>query len=122
MSPVMTVNSVVREEKKKGVAMADVTVTDTWLQIQTGKMIHRLIPVTDEIIRCITSKKEIQQDAPSLIIEKKEYPKVNFTVEETEKDVFLKTEKVWARVELKQGSITWMHPDGRIWLREKAAT
>lgn len=96
-----------------------VTVTDTWLQVQTGKLIHRLIPVTDEIIRCITSKKEIQQDAPSLIIEKKEYPNVNFTTEEKENGVLLKTEKVWVRVNSKQGTITWMHPDGRVWLREK---
>ncbi len=41
----------------------------------SGRMLYRLIPVTEEIIRCVIGKEEIKGN-DSLIIEKKEYPAV----------------------------------------------
>ena len=57
------------------------------LEVQIGELVSRLIPVTDEIIRCVASKKEIQEQTESLMIEKKENAPVEFTVEELETEV-----------------------------------
>lgn len=98
--------------------MANITTTDTYIEIQTGKLIQRLIPVTDEIIRCIASKEDIRLDAESLIIEKKEYPAVSFTVAEEPGVVTLKTARVQAAVNTVTGAVSWQHADGSSWLRE----
>ena len=48
----------------------------------------------------------------SLIIEKKEYPAVEFAAEENEEKLELKTGKVLASLELSSGRIEWKHADG----------
>lgn len=93
--------------------------TDRYIEIKTKKFNCRLIPVTEEIIRCIVSKDEICPDMESLMIEKKEYFPVDFQVEEALQKIVLKTAKVWAEVEPSSGIITWKHPDGTVWLQEK---
>ena len=64
--------------------MKKITVTDAYLEVQTREYNYRLIPITEEIIRCITSKKEIIEDTHSLMIEafvgRGEYPPVKFEV------------------------------------------
>ena len=67
--------------------------TDRYVQKQGG-MVYRLIPVTEEIIRCVIGKEEIREPE-SLIIEKKDYPEVAFEAEENEEKLELKTEKFW---------------------------
>ncbi len=99
--------------------MEKIVKTDTYLEIGVGELRHRLIPVTDRIIRCITSKKQIQTGEDSLIIEKKQYPQVDFTVEDDLERVILKTDKVWVSVERQSGEFTWMRPDSSVWLRER---
>ena len=47
--------------------------TDRYVQTEAAGMLYRLIPVTEEIIRCVIGKEEIKGN-DSLIIEKKEYP------------------------------------------------
>ena len=88
------------------------------LEVQIGELVSRLIPVTDEIIRCVASKKEIQEQTESLMIEKKEYAPVEFTVEERETDVVLKTAKVQVIADKTTGTLTWLRPDGSVWLQE----
>ena len=97
--------------------MKNVTITDSYLEVQAGKKNYRLIPVTDEIIRCITSEKEIAEDRYSFIIEefvrKKEYSPVRFEVEEPgENRIRLKTAKVQAELNLLTGGLIWRHADG----------
>ena len=55
--------------------------TESYVQEAAGGMVYRLIPVTEEIIRCVIGKEEIKGN-DSLIIEKKEYPAVEFAAEE----------------------------------------
>lgn len=88
------------------------------MEVQAGELVSRLIPVTDEIIRCIASKKEIQENTESLIIEKKEYAPVKFSVEETEAGMLLKTAKVQVFAEKNTGKLSWLHADGSVWLQE----
>ena len=57
--------------------------TDRYVQTEAAGMLYRLIPVTEEIIRCVIGKEEIKGN-DSLIIEKKEYPAVEFAAEENE--------------------------------------
>ena len=45
--------------------------TDRYVQTEAAGMLYRLIPVTEEIIRCVIGKEEIKEN-DSLIIEKKE--------------------------------------------------
>ncbi len=104
--------------------MKNVTITDRYLEVQAGKKNYRLIPVTDEIIRCITSEKEIAEDRYSFIIEefvrKKEYSPVRFEVEEAgENRIRLKTAKVQAELNLLTGALIWRHADGSVWAKEK---
>lgn len=98
--------------------MGKTWITDTYVELEAGGIRQRLIPVTDRIIRCLASKKEIHQDGESLIIEKKEYPSVRFQTEETEDTVVLKTDRVGAVIEKETGRITWLRPDGSCWLSE----
>ena len=56
--------------------------TDSYVQFEAGKLTYRVVPVTEEIIRIIVSGKEIKEAQDSLIIEKKEYPEVDFSAEE----------------------------------------
>ena len=56
--------------------------TDSYVQFEAGKLTYRVVPVTEEIIRMIVSGKEIKEAQDSLIIEKKEYPEVDFSAEE----------------------------------------
>ena len=44
--------------------------TDRYVQTEAAGMLYRLIPVTEEIIRCVIGKEEIKEN-DSLIIEKK---------------------------------------------------
>lgn len=44
--------------------------TDRYVQTEAAGMLYRLIPVTEEIIRCVIGKEEIKGN-DSLIIEKK---------------------------------------------------
>ena len=54
------------------------TKTDRYVECSAAGMKYRLIPVTDEIIRCMIAKDEVKTEQESLIIEKKEYPQVPF--------------------------------------------
>lgn len=94
-------------------------ITDTYVEVQIKNLTTRLIPVTDTIIRCISSKDAIQAERDSLMIEKKSYPAVSFEAEEKEGTVTIKTKKVQAQISKETGEITWMHPDGSLWLLEK---
>ena len=51
--------------------------TESYVQEAAGGMVYRLIPVTEEIIRCVIGKEEIREPE-SLIIEKNDYPEVVF--------------------------------------------
>lgn len=44
--------------------------TESYVQEAAGGMVYRLIPVTEEIIRCVIGKEEIREPE-SLIIEKR---------------------------------------------------
>ena len=65
--------------------------TDRYVQTEAVGMLYRLIPVTEEIIRCVIGKEEIKGN-DSLIIEKKEYPAVEFAAEENEEKLELRLE------------------------------
>ena len=94
--------------------------TDRYVQTEAAGMLYRLIPVTEEIIRCVIGKEEIKGN-DSLIIEKKEYPAVEFAAEENEEKLELKTGKVLASLELSSGRIEWKHADGTRWcIQDKA--
>ncbi len=66
--------------------------TDRYVQTEAAGMLYRLIPVTEEIIRCVIGKEEIKGN-DSLIIEKKEYPAVEFAAEENEERLELRDGK-----------------------------
>ena len=94
--------------------------TDRYVQTEAAGMLYRLIPVTEEIIRCVIGKEEIKGN-DSLIIEKKEYPSVEFEAEENEEKLELKTGKVLVSLELLSGRIEWKHADGTRWcIQDKA--
>lgn len=93
--------------------------TDTYVEVQIKNITTRLIPVTENIIRCISSRDAIQEEKESLIIEKKPYPAVSFEVEEKEDKVTIKTKQVQAQISKKTGEISWLRPDGSLWLLEK---
>lgn len=99
--------------------MAKTTITEKYVEVTAGGLNHRLIPVTEEIIRCIVSEREIHQEKESLMIEKKEYPTVEFEAEEQDGTVLVKTAKVIAKLDIHTGEIIWEHPDGTVWLHEK---
>lgn len=91
--------------------------TDKYIDFKAGKQNCRLIPVTEEIIRCVFYGEEFHEEE-SLIIEEKEYPEVDFEAEERENAIILKTAKILAEADTRTGSIVWKHPDGTVWLRE----
>ena len=94
--------------------------TDRYVQTEAVGMLYRLIPVTEEIIRCVIGKEEIKEN-DSLIIEKKEYPAVEFAAEEHEEKLELKTGKVLVSLALSSGRIEWKHADGTRWcIQDKA--
>ena len=75
--------------------------TDRYVQTEAAGMLYRLIPVTEEIIRCVIGKEEIKGN-DSLIIEKKEYPAVEFAAEEKEEkldELTLKIDDVEALID-----------------------
>lgn len=90
----------------------------TGMELHLKGMNYRLMPVTEEIIRCMISKKEICVQAESFIIEKKEYAPVKFQIEERDGAVLLKTAKVRVSINLQSGEFTWFRPDGGHWLTE----
>ncbi|MDO4522960.1 MAG: glycoside hydrolase family 31 protein [Eubacteriales bacterium] len=94
----------------------NVHITEHYVEIHNGAYRCRLLPVTEEIIRCITSKEEVREDTQSFIMEKKNYPKVEFWTEESEDSILLKTRKVQAEYCLGDDSITFRHPNGELWL------
>ena len=65
--------------------------TDRYVECSAAGMKYRLIPVTDEIIRCMIAKDEVKTEQESLIIEKKEYPQVPFEAAEADEVVTVKT-------------------------------
>ena len=65
--------------------------TEKYVQTEVAGMTYRLLPVTEEIIRCVISKEEILEEKESPIIEKKEYPIVDFAAEEKDGKLELKT-------------------------------
>ena len=67
------------------------TKTDRYVECSAAGMKYRLIPVTDEIIRCMIAKDEVKTEQESLIIEKKEYPQVPFEAAEADEVVTVKT-------------------------------
>ena len=93
--------------------------TDSYLQFEAGKLTYRVVPVTEEIIRIIVSGKEIKEAQDSLIIEKKEYPEVDFSAEENAGNIIVKTTKVCAEINTASGDIIWKHADGSQWLSQK---
>ena len=72
--------------------------TERYVQFEAGKLTYRVVPVTEEIIRMIVSGKEIKEAQDSLIIEKKEYPEVDFSAEENAGSIIVKTVKVCAEI------------------------
>ena len=103
--------------------MKRTVVTASYLEAQAGGKRCRLVPVTEEIIRCITAETEIREDASSIIIEsfvaKGGYMPVSFVVEESIDTVCLKTARVQAEITLSTGAISWKHADGSDWAKEK---
>lgn len=97
------------------------TKTDRYVECSAAGMKYRLIPVTDEIIRCMIAKDEVKTEQESLIIEKKEYPQVPFEAAEADEVVTVKTSAVQAELNLKTGGITWKHADGSVWLEQNKA-
>ena len=93
--------------------------TDRYVQFEAGKLTYRVVPVTEEIIRVIVSGKEIKEAQDSLIIEKKEYPEVDFSAEENAGSIVVKTAKVCAEINTASGDIIWKHADGSKWLSQK---
>ncbi|WP_270438186.1 TIM-barrel domain-containing protein [Blautia massiliensis (ex Durand et al. 2017)] len=93
--------------------------TDNYVQFEAGKLTYRVVPVTEEIIRMIVSGKEIKEAQDSLIIEKKEYPEVDFSAEENAGSIIVKTVKVCAEINTASGDIIWKHADGSKWLSQK---
>ncbi|MDO4306098.1 MAG: glycoside hydrolase family 31 protein [Eubacteriales bacterium] len=100
-------------------AMGNMKMDHKGIELQLGQLHYRLIPITEEIVRCIISKKEICEQPDSLIIEKKEHAPVEFQAEEQEGAILLKTAKVQVRINLQNGEFTWLRPDGSEWLVEK---
>ena len=97
------------------------TKTNRYVECSAAGMKYRLIPVTDEIIRCMIAKDEVKTEQESLIIEKKEYPQVPFEAAEADGAVTVKTSAVQAELNLKTGGITWKHADGSVWLEQNKA-
>lgn len=93
-------------------------ITEKYVEINVCGLNHRMIPVTEEIIRHIVSEDEIRQENESLIIEKKEYPSVVFESEETETALVIRTAKVTAQINLQTGELVWKRPDGSCWFKE----
>ena len=93
--------------------------TDSYVQFEAGKLTYRVVPVTEEIIRMIVSGKEIKEAQDSLIIEKKEYPEVDFSAEENAGSIIVKTVKVCAEINTASGDIIWKHANGSKWLSQK---
>ena len=88
--------------------------TESYVQEAAGGMVYRLIPVTEEIIRCVIGKEEIREPE-SLIIEKKDYPEVVFEAEEKEGRLNVRTKKVLVSLNLSEGCVEWKHADGSKW-------
>lgn len=99
--------------------MTEIVRTENYLEVITGKIRHRLIPVTDGIIRCITARKEIDGEIHSNLVEVQEEKKVSFDVERDNERILLKTEKVTVQILEQSGQITWMYPNGETWLEER---
>ena len=95
--------------------------TDRYVECSAAGMKYRLMPVTEEIIRCVIAKDEVKTEQESLIIEKKEYPQVSFEAAEADGIVTVKTSAVQAELNLKAGCITWKHQDGSIWMKQSKA-
>lgn len=89
-----------------------------FMQVQAAGKNYRLIPVTDEIIRCVISKNDIADEKDSLIIEKKDYPYAEFKTGETGESFSLATSKVIAEINKKTGALTWKHADGSVWVKQ----
>ncbi len=96
----------------------NITDTNHYVQIKDEAINIRLIPVTDEIIRCVVSKNPIEDDTDSYLIEKKEFPPVHFEVKKDGESLLLRTEKVCVSFDRKDCTLTWMHPDKEVWLQE----
>ena len=86
--------------------------TESYVQEAAGGMVYRLIPVTEEIIRCVIGKEEIREPE-SLIIEKKDYPEVAFEAEEKEGRLKCKNKKGSGFFKsVMRVCVEWKHADG----------
>ena len=74
------------------------TKTDRYVECLAAGMKYRLIPITEEIIRCVIAKDEVKTEQESLIIEKKEYTQVAFEAAEADGTVTVKTSAVQAEL------------------------
>lgn len=96
----------------------EVIKTQRYVELHRGGLIQRLIPVTEEIIRCVTAADAVKENQDSLIIEKKERPVPPFTLEEDENSVTIKTSALQVTADLTDGRLLWKHPDGSPWLTD----
>lgn len=77
-----------------------------------------LKPVTDSVIRCIYTKHSyVNED--SMLIQKREYKKVVFRVEDEDKILKIRTSKICLEVVKETGIMCWKEEDtGRVFLQE----
>lgn len=96
-----------------------VTKNSKYIEVSGENIIQRIIPITDEIIRCVAAEEKVMEQTDSLIIEQKEYTPIEFLTEENEESCIIKTKKVGVRINLCTGELTWLRADGTVWVEEK---
>lgn len=92
-------------------------IENSYVDFYRKDSLMRLQPISEEIIRCVYTKKgQITDD--SLLIEKKSQG-ADFVIEEDEEWIYVKTKKICAGIEKISGQIAWKRANGSLWLREK---
>lgn len=97
---------------EKGVV---VTVTDT---VKNGPKMVRVEPITGTIIRVTAVNSDSFPDAQSLMIEKKTFPPVKWSAEDTGNTVVLKTSDLQVRISTRTGTLVFCDPTGKPILTE----
>jgi alpha-D-xyloside xylohydrolase len=92
-----------------------VSVTDT---VANGAKMVRIEPITATIIRVSAVNADTFPDVGSLMIEKKAFPPVKWSAEESGDIVSLKTASLLVRVSTKTGALEFCDPDGKPVLTE----
>ena len=92
-------------------------IENSYVDFYRKDSLMRLQPISEEIIRCVYTKKEQITD-DSLLIEKKSQG-ADFVIEEDEEWIYVKTKKICAGIEKISGQIAWKRANGSLWLREK---